>query len=210
MLNIFKLNKKIIITIVIIVFIIILIIFEFLKNNNSETLNIENLNEEITIVPEDTTKKEIKKIIVHITGCIQNPGIVELEENSRIIDVINKAGGLTEDADISKVNLAYIVKDAQKIYIPSIYDLEEIAYVTSDSGDNVLVEDKFEGGNAMINLNSATQTELEQLPGIGASTALKIINFRNENGNFKSIEDIKNVPGIGNAKYESIKDMICT
>lgn len=205
-----KLNKKIIIILFIILFIIILFICEFFKNkNNLEPVNMEN-SEDLKNISELNNEKNIKKIIIHITGSIKCPGIVELDENSRITDAIEAAGGLLDNADVSKVNLAYILKDAQKIYIPSIYDLEEIVYVTNDSGNNVLVENKFEGGKNMINLNSATQTELEQLPGIGTSTALKIINYKNEHGNFKNIEDIKNVPGIGNARYEAIKDLICT
>lgn len=201
-------NKKIIYIIIGILFLIILIIFEFFKNNNSnEVIDIEQINN--TVSANEISELNSRTIIVHITGCVKKEGIIEIEENSRIIDAINAAGGITEDADISKINLAYILKDAQKIYIPSIYDSEEIGYITTNSGYNVIIEDNYGGNNVMININTASQTELEQLPGIGTSTALKIINYKNEHGNFKSIDEIKNVPGIGNAKYENIKDMIC-
>ena len=139
---------------------------------------------------------------------MQKQGIVEVKEGARIVDVIEAADGVTEEADITKVNLAYVVKDAQKIYIPSIYDEEEIEYITMDNGENVIVEDKDGGKNNMININTATQTELEQLPGIGPSTALKIIDYREKNKKFNSIDEIKQVQGIGDAKFNNIKDMI--
>ena len=125
-----------------------------------------------------------------------------------MIDAIEVAGGVTEEADISKINLAYVVKDAQKIYIPSIYDEKDIEYITTENGDNVIIEDNNKRESEMVNINTATQTELETLPGIGPSTALKIINYREDNGKFNSIEEIKQVPGIGDSKFNNIKDMI--
>lgn len=197
-------NKKLII-IILIIFVIILFVF-FNNNQNDEVEIIEQTENEVdTSVMEN---KGVNRIIVHITGCVKKQGIVELDEGARIIDVIEAAGGVTEEADITKVNLAYIVKDAQKIYIPSIYDKQDVEYITSNNGENVIVENKYEGENNMININTATQTELETLSGIGPSTALKIINYREEHGKFKSIEEIKEVPGIGDAKYDNIKDMI--
>lgn len=197
-------NKKLII-IILIIFVIILFVF-FNNNQNDEVEIIEQTENELdTSVVEN---KDVNQIIVHITGCVKKQGIVELDEGARIIDVIEAAGGVTEEADITKVNLAYIVKDAQKIYIPSIYDKQDVEYITSNNGENIIVENKYEGENNMININTATQTELETLSGIGPSTALKIINYREEHGKFKSIEEIKEVPGIGDAKYDNIKDMI--
>lgn len=149
------------------------------------------------------------EIIIHITGEVLNEGIVKTKKDSRIADVIEQAGGITEEADLSQVNLAYQVKDGQKIYIPNINDEENDTqvYITEEAGINVVIEDK-EYGNK-VNINTASQTELETLSGIGPSTALKIINYRKENGEFKQIEDIKNVPGIGEAKFESLKGEIC-
>ena len=152
-----------------------------------------------------------EEIIIHITGEVVNEGIVKIKKDSRIADVIEKAGGATVEADLSKVNLAYQVKDGQKIYIPNIKHKEnqkEVPeYITEDAGINVIMEDKENGSK--VNINTATQTELETLSGIGPSTALKIINYRKENGEFKQIEDIKNVPGIGEAKFEGLKEEIC-
>ena len=97
------------------------------------------------------------------------------------------------------------------MYIPSINDAENIEYITTESGDNVIMEGSgsMENGKQdIININTADKVELTNLPGIGESTANKIISYREENGKFKNIEEIKNVPGIGDAKFESIKDSI--
>lgn len=196
-------NKKIIITIISVLVIVLLIVINL--NSEGEEVIIESIETD-TVVNQEP--KVVNKIMVHIIGCVNNPGVIEIQEDARIIDVIGEAGGLTAEADISKVNLAYKVKDAQKIYIPSIYDDDEIEYITTENGSNVIIENRGEEANAVVNINSATQTELETLPGIGPSTALKIVNYREKNGKFKSIEDIKQVPGIGDAKFEGIKDML--
>ena len=161
---------------------------------------------------------ESKEIIVHIIGAVVNEGIVKVKEGSRIADVIEEAGGTLSTVDFSKVNLAYIVQDGQKIYIPSIEDVEEetennaYEYISSSSGTGVVIEtEKEEGGisvNGMVNINTANQAELETLPGIGQSTASKIIEYRKQNKKFENIEDIKNVSGIGEAKFNGIKDKI--
>lgn len=149
---------------------------------------------------------ENSDIVVHILGCVQSPGIVKVPEGSRIIDVISSAGGATSDADFSKINLAYMVSDAQKIYIPSVNDnLNTVDYITDSAGENVLEQ---ENNSSTVNINTASQTELEALPGIGPSTALKIIDYRTSNGKFKTIEDIMDVPGIGKSKFNSLKDYI--
>lgn len=148
-----------------------------------------------------------EEIIVHIIGEVANEGIIKIKKDSRLVDVIEKAGGTTEEADLSKVNLAYQVKDGQKIYIPNINDKEIQEYITEEPGDSIIIEGK--ENKSKVNINTATQTELETLSGIGPSTAVKIINYRKENGEFKQIEDIKNIPGIGEAKFENIKEEIC-
>lgn len=201
-----NLNKKqkIILTVVAIIIIFIIGIFLINKDKNAENeyqQYIVNENEEAN---EKDLEKE--KIIIHVIGEVQNTGIVELEEGARISDIIEAAGGSTENADLSKVNLAYEVEDGQKVYIPSILDKEVEQYVTAESGDGVIGE---ETNNKLVNINTATQTELETLSGIGPSTALKIIKYREENGKFKNIEDIQNVPGIGDSKFENIKESIC-
>ena len=133
-----------------------------------------------------------------------------------MIDAVNKAGGFTDEADIEKVNLAYELTDGVKVYIPSKNidkesNITTQKYITMESGDNEIVEETEmkQSGNTLVNINEATQTELETLPGIGPSIALKIISYRKENGKFSSIEDIKNVSGIGENKFESIRELIC-
>ena len=142
---------------------------------------------------------------------------------SRISDAIDYAGGVTSNADIMKINLVYMLQDGMKVNIPSSKELNDnpnFEYITMGSGDekndnndlnalettNNKSESAFKISN--VNINTATQTELETLPGIGPSLALKIINYRKENGKFKSIEELKNVSGIGDNKYDEIKKYI--
>jgi len=203
-------KEKIIIAVIGVILVISLIIYFIDKGGEEEYIEINN---EIANLTEEDMEEEIEEydeIILHIVGAVKNPGIVRIKEGSRIVDVIEAAGGITEDADVSKINLAYIVEDGQKIFIPSITDeiTEETEYVTSESGDNIIVDNN-EGENIMVNINKATQTELETLPGIGPAMALRIIEHREENGKFENIEDIKNVKGIGDAKFENIKNNIC-
>ena len=181
-------------------------------NSMTEGTNIENnMNEKND---EGKTKNEDKKILVnHITGEVQIPGVVRVDQGSRIEDVIKAAGGLTENADISSINLAYLVEDGMKIRIPSIND-EEISkknYIIQGT-EGIIENDKDiknkESKENMININTANQGELERLPGIGTTIAKNIIEYRNKNGNFKEIEEIKDVTGIGENKFEKIKDLI--
>lgn len=218
-------KKQKIILIVVVIIIIILLLLYFVKQNNESTYLDLGIDEEI-MKKDDEQKNSIEdseeknKIIIHVSGSVKKEGIVKIDEGSRIVDAIEAAQGLLDEADMSKINLAYMLEDGQKIYIPSIQDtekndnVEEIEYITEDCGNNIIIsgeieESKKERSNIMININNATQTELEQLPGVGPSTALNIIEYRESNGKFESIEDIKNVRGIGEAKFESIKSNIC-
>ena len=178
------------------------------------TENVEDFKNEVI--------NDNEKIYIYITGEVNNPGIVVLPIGSRIVDAIDCAGGITQKADIMKVNLVYMLQDGMKVNIPSSIELKNnpnFEYITMSSGDekndsnikNATTVDKksesaFKVSN--VNINTATQTELETLPGIGPSLALKIINYRKENGKFKSIEELKSVNGIGENKYEEIKKYI--
>ena len=146
---------------------------------------------------------------------------MQIEEGGRIADAVDAANGFSEDADISQINLAYQLEDGQKIYIPSIND-EKIGeeekvlqkeYVTDEAGDDIILEDEISNVKSKkdekININTADQIELEEIPGVGESTAQKIIEYRETNGKFKTIEDIKNVNGIGESKFENMKEKIC-
>ena len=161
------------------------------------------------IVTNDVQKKGEKEIAVHIVGEVKRQGIVYVEEGSRVADVIKKAGGETKESDLSKVNLAYIVKDGEKIYIPNKNEkIDE--YITKNNG-NTFIETNHSSTTSKeekININTANLTELDSLPGIGPAIAQKIIDYREENGKFKKIEDLQNVKGIGDAKFEEVKDNI--
>lgn len=217
-----KFNKIILLPISII---ILLLIGYYIYYNNStiyqEFESSSEIEELLTYEEEKLEEKSEEKegaemIMVHITGEVKNWGVVELEKGARIIDAVNKAGGFTEEADTQKVNLAYVLTDGIKIYIPSknenLNDTSSTEkYITEESGDNVITEENnmVKTNNSLVNINKATQTELETLPGIGPSTALKIISYREEQGDFLEVEDIKNVPGIGDSKFENIKQLIC-
>lgn len=155
------LNKKNLIVIAILLLIICMSIYFFTKEADYEHLESQNFYIEKST---SNTEEEQSKIIVHITGEVLTPGIVNLSKGSRIYDAIKAAGGATEISDLSKVNLAYELKDGQKIYIPSVYDEDDVSYIEDSAGNNVLISDK--ANSNLININTANQTELETLPGI--------------------------------------------
>lgn len=217
-----KVDRKSLYILVIIIGISIGIYMFFTRENDNlnEEILIENTQERI----ETNKSKEIttnSNIVVYITGCIKIPGVYEMQEENRIADLIEKAGGVTEEADTNSVNLAYKLEDEMKIYVPSKKEMENKLeekinredkseeYIYRENG-NLESKDINRDSNKIqkVNINTASQTELETLPGIGASTALKIIEYRKETGKFKSIEDIKNVKGIGESKYNKIKELI--
>ena len=211
MLEFFKQKKNLIIIIGIIILVGIYWIFNISTNTQDITTQ-DNMLEIAENTNEDDEESDGDIIIVHITGGVQEPGTVKLKEDSRIEDAIEAAGGLTEDSDISDVNLAYVLEDGIKLRIPTIDDSddkEESSYITEGSGKNVILEDNSESSSSsIVNINKATQTELETLPGIGPSLASKIIEYRESNGKFSKKEDIKNVTGIGDSKYANIEELI--
>ncbi len=218
---ILNLNKKQKIICIIIILLILFALFIYIYNNfnkyseNDEIILNNNINEIENIQEKEKIgiAENKEKVIVHVIGEVNNPGVVTLEEGSRIIDAINAAGGKTEEADLSKINLAYIVEDGTQIYIPRINEnLNEIELMSENAGQSIILESNTgsngEDKNVKVNINTANKEKLETLPGIGETTAQKIIDYREENGKFKSIEDIKNVGGIGDAKFNSLKDKI--
>ena len=203
-------SQKIIFGIIAIIVIGVVILFVIKTGQNSGFIEI-NSNEVGTNSSE--IKKSENEITIHIAGYVTNPGIVKLEEGARIQDAIEKAGGELLDADLSNVNLAYKLEDGQKIYIPGINEedeekVENNSYITKESGNNVIVNNSPKEENGTVNINTATQVQLEQIPGVGPSIAAKIVQYRKENGKFKTKEDIKNVSGIGDSKYETMKNNI--
>lgn len=215
-----NLKQKKIIAIILIILVVIAYYYLYLKDSTEE---ISNQNLEINNTQESNQTNET--IVVHVSGAVNIEGIVELETGSRITNAIEKAGGVKENADMTDINLAYPLEDGMKIHIPTKEETEKNknnentlteSYVASSSGGINSKEstNSTQGNSALttssgkVNINTATQEELDTLPGIGPSTASKIIDYREQNGKFNSIEEIKEVSGIGDAKYEKIKDSI--
>ena len=152
-------------------------------------------------------KEEIPKlpdeqfIVIDICGAVQYAGVVKLKQGDRMIDAVEAAGGLLSTADRKQVNLARILVDGEQIYIPEVGEVENV-----NSGIGVSLTTSTQSGK--ININTASQSELETLNGIGKVLAERILQYRNDKGRFKTIEEIKKVSGIGDKKYEGIKDHI--
>lgn len=187
---------------------------EYIDFEQLDVIENNGIENKIENTVEDSTKKEEEHIIVvHISGQVVNPGVISLEEGARIIDAIQEAGGLTNKADISEVNLAYVLSDAQKIYIPNIEEKEKTVVIEENENNKVVTsgngESKKQEEVLMVNINTASVEELQKLPGIGSSIATKIVTYRKENGKFNTIEDIQNVSGIGTSKFDKIKNSIC-
>ena len=196
---------------------IILIIVGIIYHNQTSQNEFEEIEfQNIVIKENETQEQDIENVVeieknyikIHIAGEVKNTGILELEEGARISDAIEKAGGTTEMANLDKVNLAYCLEDGQKLYIPN-KNQKDIEYITIENGENIIEETKTSSTGKKINLNKADEDNLQEIPGIGPSMAQKIILYRNENGDFKSIEDLKNVSGIGDKKFDSMKEYIC-
>ncbi|MGM0365255.1 MAG: helix-hairpin-helix domain-containing protein [Actinomycetota bacterium] len=137
-----------------------------------------------------SAEQEEEKIKVYICGQVARPGVYDIDLGSRVSDVLELAGGPGPDAALNSMNLARKVADEEKVYVPSEKDTEEAA------------------GSGLVNINSAGQQVLETLPGIGPATAKKIIEYRQSRGPFINIEDIQKVGGIGEKKFEALKDLI--
>ena len=200
-----------VIFIFLIISILLIVIYSRSKEENEIYDNFFELNNiENTVVEENENNVEInqiniEKIKVYITGEVNNPGVKELEVGARIEDAIMRAGGLTEFANINKVNLAYKLEDGQKIYIPNKNEnIEE--YVAEENGEGIVENNNKSVGK--ININTADIELFCKLPGVGESLARKIIDYRDENGKFKTVDDLKNVTGIGEKKFESLKEYI--
>ena len=200
-------KQKIIIGIAALVVIAGIGIYLFVKNSQYEEFD---MNEVLVNAEEKEYKGDT--IIVHITGEVKEPGIIELPSEARIADAIEAAGGTTEGADLDEVNLAFVLSDGQKVYIPNKNEKEvsgEKVYITAGSGNNIIVQDKVEEGKKQkVNINAAKQEDFEQLPGIGPSIAQRIVEYRDQNGKFTSIDELQEVKGIGEAKFENIKEYV--
>ena len=193
------------------------------KSNTKNTSVVIKKSKNLSSLKKEEQEEYFK---VDIKGEVNNPGIYSLKINSRVIDVINSAGGLSENADTTVLNLSKKIKDEMVIIV---YSKEEVAdfkktkeiekqvqdkCVKKDSDSLIndgCIDDKTtvsDTNSSKININTASIQELKNLPGIGEAKAKNIIDTRNKNGLFKSIDDIKNIEGIGESIYAQIKDFI--
>lgn len=196
--------KKLIFPITIIILYIILFVYFEEKINNIEI----PVQEEIIIKEEPQIEQEepIKYIYIDIKGAIKKPGVYKLEENSRIIDAINISGGLLKNANTVHTNLSKILTDAEVI---KIYTNEEIKKIEKETPNEIpALEEEIKQETTLININNASIEQLQTLNGIGESKAKSIIDYRTQNGPFKTIEDVKNVSGISETIYDKIKAFI--
>ncbi len=217
-----KYKPVIVLSIIIIILITLNLYMLWLLNTNES-------EEEEPIIETKEEKKEPKLLKVDIKGEVEHPGLYEVNENSRVMDIIEKAGGLTKNADTSVINLSKKVKDEMVILVYSkreVQKLKEKAETTitcpsvndacvTDEVEKPLIESKqttkdTKTTNGKVSINKATIEELQTLSGIGEAKAKAIIEYRLKEGEFKTIEDIKNVNGIGDAAFEKIKDNITT
>lgn len=144
------------------------------------------------------------ELMAYICGEVRNPGVYKVVSGARISDMVDKAGGMTEDADLSSVNLAREVTDGEQIIIGSIKSGQIVSGIDKGSISGAVDT----GTGKLININTADKTALMTLPGIGEVRAEAIISYRDSNGLFKKKEDIKKVSGIKDGSYEKIKDLI--
>ena len=219
--------------VVFIVAIAVLIVGFIIINNSNDVVEAsapstvkKSSNENTEVKKKETkdNKDEITRIKVDIKGSVVAPDVYEVDSNSRVIDVINIAGGVTENADTDNINLSKKVSDEDVIIIYSREELEnnkksyeeKIDYCKSDNNSacatNVVTFDennnKEDAASSIININTATVEDFMKLSGIGESKAKAIIEYRNSIGSFSKVEDIKNVTGIGDSIFDKIKDYI--
>lgn len=224
--------KTVIICFVIIIVLLCLILKVYAKNNGNKQVNSIEINKEIKEEKNEENNDNKESLLkVDIKGYIEKPGVYELESNSRVIDVINKAGGLKKNANTEYINLSKKISDEMIIIIYSNDDVEkfkekeqEVIYIKyeCECPDNIndacITDESVVNTNGVTNsdtkedtlvsINNATLDEFMSLSGIGESKAKAIIEYRDKNGEFKNLEELKNVEGIGESVYNKIKDYI--
>lgn len=198
-----KRNLKAIGIITLLIGVVIFLIYSYVNKGSDELIknNSEDIYEETQEVIE--TEQNTKQIVVEIKGEIKNPNVYWVNEDSIVDELISKAGGLTDNADISSVNRAEKLKDHELVIIPDKNSAQK-----DNSNVKILGNGKDNSSSKLININTADENELDSLPGIGPSRAKDIIRYREENGGFQNIEDIKKIKGIGESSFEKLKDKI--
>ena len=209
-------KKNAIVVVVAIVVAVLGYYFFFLQSEPKQSENnpifSEITEENMEVAEEEVEVQETVMIKVDVKGAVQIPGVYIAEPGDRVIDLIAAAGDFTKDANLNKVNLAQLVEDQMVIYVPTVGEEEEDVLGTSSTptgGVGMIGTEGIATSNKdQVNLNTATQAELETLTGIGPSKAIAIIEYRETTGKYQQIEDLKNIPGIGDKTFEKLKDSI--
>ncbi|MCL2603370.1 MAG: helix-hairpin-helix domain-containing protein [Defluviitaleaceae bacterium] len=147
--------------------------------------------------------EEAAYVVIHILGEVREPGVYTLPANARVADAVEMAGGYTQEADLTRINLAVPLRDAMQIIVPATGD-----YSIVGPGESGIVEDSVTASDGLIDLNTAALAQLQTLPGIGPARAQSIIDYRENIGRFTQIEELMNISGIGNAVFNGLKELI--
>lgn len=145
------------------------------------------------------SEEKNSEIFVYISGAVHKPGVFKALPNARVFEIVAMAGGLTPEADVAKINMAQIVKDGMHLHV--------VELATAQSNGTLANVSKIKSDNK-VNINSADKSELDGLPGVGPALAERIIEYRQKNGSFSDIDDLKKVPGIGSSKFEKMQEKI--
>ena len=157
----------------------------------------------------DTAPALTRNIVVHVAGEVHKPGVYTLPSSARMIDAVTSAGGATVRADLEVINLATPLMDSSQIYVPAKGAAERPVFARPQPGMNgVQSTQNSPDSGGVVNINRASVTELDALPGVGPSTAQAIVDYRTTNGPFGSPEDLLNVKGIGPAKFEAMRKLV--
>lgn len=174
----------------------------------SDTAPVTQENQGIAQTNQAALTSEPNAIVVHVDGAVASPGVYELAIASpRVRDAVDAAGGLAQGADTSSINLALPLGDGQKVHVP--FEGEAAGAEADSSGGDAAVGSVSSSMPSLVNINSATAEELDSLPGVGPSTAAAIVEDRDANGPFSSVEDLMRVSGIGEKKFAKLRDHIC-
>lgn len=158
---------------------------------------------ETGVAGHSSTTTTLKGLLIHVAGAVARPGVYELPVGARVADAVEMAGGAQAEADLDRLNLAAKVADGQRVGVPRKGEPLDDAGAMASAGGSA------DGsGGGLVNLNTANLAQLETLPGVGPATAAKIVSYRQERGGFKSVRDLLNIRGIGEARFAELRDRV--